>query len=562
MNDRTYGHVAIDKGMLGIKTEPHVVLRLKRIFPRIQQEASGWLMVKATDEVCAEIAWCLSRWPMILSDRAQIHIDQGVLSYEQRQEDTLRILDGSLVLAGDHDPARAFRPHQISASDLCLRSGRLLVADGLGAGKTSTALALLRSRHAFPMMVVTLTHLPRQWQNEINTVWPGLRTHILRKVTPYSLDRICDGKPPQVIITSYSKIVGWGNELEGEVASIVFDEAQELRRHQTQRYVNAAILARSARYRMELTATPVYNYGGEAFSVLDVIAPEELGTREEFVREWGTTTQAGHVVIKDPKALGTYLRDAGLMVRRPPQETGLSGTEPTRIRHVVDTDPKALAALSGDLAALAARIVARASEDASEQRHLRGQFDMRLRQVTGIAKAPYVAEFVKLLLESEAKVIVFAWHREVYSILMEKLAEYEPVLYTGSETPAAKEKAKDAFTKGQSRVLLISLRSGAGLDGLQQVCNVVAFAELDWSPEVMAQCVGRVDRPGQEFPVLAYYLVSEGTDTSDPKIEDVLEIKTQQADPIKDPTLAITRKIDVDQDKIYELAQQYLKGQR
>jgi hypothetical protein len=47
----------------------------------------------------------------------------------------------------------------------------------------------------------------------------------------------------------------------------------------------------------------------------------------------------------------------------------------------------------------------------------RGDFDWKMRQATGIAKAPYVAEFVKLLLESEQKVVLFGWHRDVYDDL-------------------------------------------------------------------------------------------------------------------------------------------------
>src|SRR5579884_3848269 len=43
----------------------------------------------------------------------------------------------------------------------------------------------------------------------------------------------------------------------------------------------------------------------------------------------------------------------------------------------------------------------------------------------------------------------------------------------------------------------MSLRSGAGLDGLQEDCTVGVFGELDWSPEQHRQCIGRLDRDGQ-----------------------------------------------------------------
>ena len=37
---------------------------------------------------------------------------------------------------------------------------------------------------------------------------------------------------------------------------------------------------------MGLTATPIYNYAAEIHNVLSVIAPDALGSREEFAREW------------------------------------------------------------------------------------------------------------------------------------------------------------------------------------------------------------------------------------------------------------------------------------
>ena len=106
---------------------------------------------------------------------------------------------------------------------------------------------------------------------------------------------------------------------------------------------------------------------------------------------------------------------------------------------------------------------------------------------------------------------------------MEQLSDLKPALYTGSETPKEKEQSKEAFVAGEATVLIISLRSGAGLDGLQSVASTVVFGELDWSPGVHEQCIGRVFRDGQESPVMAYFLLAE--EGSDPVVADVLGIK-------------------------------------
>jgi superfamily II DNA helicase RecQ len=82
-------------------------------------------------------------------------------------------------------------------------------------------------------------------------------------------------------------------------------------------------------------------------------------------------------------------------------------------------------------------------------------------------------------------------------------------------------------------VLLMSLRSGAGLDGLQEWCRTGVFAEMDWSPEQHAQCIGRLARDGQESTVVAYYMISDAG--TDPLMCEVHGLKKQQAVPIRNP---------------------------
>jgi hypothetical protein len=151
--------------------------------------------------------------------------------------------------------------------------------------------------------------------------------------------------------------------------------------------------------------------------------------------------------------------------------------------------------------------------------------------------------------------VVFAWHRAVYDLLMEALAEFNPVLYTGSEDVKRKEASKQAFLTGDARVLLMSLRSGKGLDGLQDVCSIAVFAELDWSPETHLQATGRLWRDGQESTVVAYFCVAE--DGSDPVLAQYLDIKRMQAEPMMRPGGAVFRPAP-SLDRVRALAEQIL----
>lgn len=79
--------------------------------------------------------------------------------------------------------------------------------------------------------------------------------------------------------------------------------------------------------------------------------------------------------------------------------------------------------------------------------------------------------------------------------------------------------------------------------------------ELDWSPAVHEQAIGRVHRDGQGDPVVAYFLVSD--EGSDPVVLDVLGLKRGQLEGIRDPAGEIleSRRLDA----VRVLAESYLR---
>ena len=191
----------------------------------------------------------------------------------------------------------------------------------------------------------------------------------------------------------------------------------------------------------------------------------------------------------------------------------------------IDADESALNTVSDSCAELARLILSDIPEaQRGSKMQASEEFSNRLRQATGIAKAPYVAEFVRLLLESGEKVVLYGWHRAVYWIWMDKLSEFKPALYTGSESVPQKEEAKRRFLSDETNLIIISLRSGAGLDGLQHACRIVVFGELDWSPGFTTKtsagfcATARTDRagllPSQRYGIGSDRLGSPGDQSS------------------------------------------------
>ena len=245
------------------------------------------------------------------------------------------------------------------------------------------------------------------------------------------------------------------------------------------------------------------------------------------------------------------------MLRRTRADVGRELPPLQKFHITIGADNSALNLVSDRCAELA-RLILR-GQDVNRGDTMRASEEMSniLRQATGIAKAPYVADFVKILIENGEKVLLYGWHRLVYEVWLDQLKEFNPVMMTGSESAAAKQQSKEKFISGESQVLIMSLRAGAGIDGLQYCgCKTIVFGELDWAPGVHEQAIGRVNRDGQPDPVCAYFLVAETG--SDPVMVDVLGIKKGQIEGVRNHDSPLFEKIEQDPDHIKKLARAYL----
>jgi SNF2 family DNA or RNA helicase len=563
---RTYGTVTLVGDNWVIQPEPQVSLRLKRVFEQINKGQYGEISLSATKDNTRELEWFLHRYPMVMDDN-----DRVILTDRADEQRSTEASIATIMAEGYEPPEMEMalppRDYQRVAAHLAMQTGRLLCADDLGLGKTVTALCALTDPSNLPCLVVTLTHLPRQWQSECNKFLPGLRTHIVKKGTPYDMTSKMVGRGknrkeekvlfPDVIIINYHKLRGWSETLAGVTKSVVFDECQELRRSESLKTIAATHIAANSRTRIGLSATPIYNYGGEFFNVMSSIAPDSLGTRSEFLREWCTGVYGDKPSIRDPKAFGAYLRETGLMIRRTRSEVGRELEALTKIPQAVDANTEELSKIEDSAAELAQIILAQGEAKKGMKMMASEQLSNVLRQATGLAKAPYVADFVRMLVESGESVLLYGWHHEVYGIWNAKLKDLEPAMYTGQQSANQKMEAKRKFVEGESKILMMSLRAGAGLDGLQECCRTVVFGELDWSPGVHDQCMGRVHRDGQTDPVMAYFLLSEYG--SDPIIADVLGVKRSQRQGITDPNASLIERSNASAHSSKKLAEAFMK---
>lgn len=536
------------RGFMLTDVEPQVAIRMKNLFAQLAKYSMNEFFFPDRGEIAHDLLWFCDRYPMRGDHATMTRLKNSSKSYVRSMREMTEMLSTGYV---PRETAIKFpflsRQYQIAAAEIFMRSrGAMILADVMGLGKSLTAVlpCLMFPKKTLPVLIVCQTHLPRQWRDDVIGKFTDFSTHIIRVGGGhYKLPDV------DVLICPYSRLAKWAPLLHKKVKYVIFDECQELRTGASDKYFAARNLCEAVPYKQGLSGSPIMNYAIEMFNILNCLQKNCVGTWGDWIREWGEKT------VKDPAALGAYLREQFLVLRRTDTEVGRQLPPLNTIITTVEYDDDAVDAAGRITAQLALSYMT--SSNFMEKGQLGREFDSRSRQETGIGKAAGVAGLVRILLESGKPVVLAGWHRKVYEIWNELLSEFKPVMFTGSETPAQKEKARVDFISGKTNLMIISLRSGAGIDGLQHRCKDVVIGELDWSPKFHEQLFGRCRRDGMDDEhVNGYFpLVDEG---SDPVIVDVLGLKSEQTHGIMDPGLAPVAQT-TDESRIKKLAEAYLK---
>lgn len=510
-----------------IEGDPGMVEVVKRLFPGSKSPGRGRCQFPATKRNAESLNWLMLRFPLEIMDA-----EAWEESYNSALDHAMRIR------SFNHRPDKASAPpdfigtlkgFQQEGLSYLLGTERALLADEMGLGKTIQALAFLASKKNYPAIIVVPPHLVKNWEHEINRFIrlagdgqismeesnPSGAVHVIKGLKPYDLP-IAD-----IYIVHYLLLRGWKTALqEYRFKAVIFDEIQELRHTGTEKYSAASLLASATPDCVGLSGTPIYNRGGEIWAVMNIIEYHCLGDWDSFTREW--CYGYGSDIVTDPDRLGNYLKKEGLMLRRTKEQVLKELPPKRRVVQTVDFDSGKYGKLIQDAVSKAKRI------DKIKDHMARGRLTREIvnesRQAIGIAKAPFVTVFLKMLLEAGEKILVFAYHHAVFNIYRKELKEFNPAEITGRQSTKEKDDAVNSFMNGETDICMVSLRAAAGLNLQRATC--VVFGELDWSPAIHSQAEDRAHRIGQADSVLCYYLVAE--EGTDEVIQEFLGLKISQ----------------------------------
>jgi len=397
------------------------------------------------------------------------------------------------------------KPHQITGADWLATKRYALLADQMRVGKTLTALKAAKIVGALRILIVCPAIARLNWAREVDISFGPVHTVATRTQLVHEELRFAQ---PGVTITSYDLIP---TKEGGPWDLVILDESHFLRNGtagRTRKVLARGGLVHRAERVWALSGTPAVKHAAELWCLLRAFGVYHKNY-ETFVREFCTSYYGpyGQVITgsKNHAALNALL--STVMLRRTlaevaPELLPIEVTGYTLTGSTIPLPPREIALVAAAFASPDPEAALAELEPAVAT----------LRRLTGLSKAPLAAELLRDELDAGGhKVVVFAVHREVVSLLAERLASFNPVIVNGAVAPVARNAAVARFqTDPACRVFIGNIQSAGTAIDLSAASECV-FVESSWVPgdnEQAAMRLQNLERTGQ---VTARFLSLGGT---------------------------------------------------
>lgn len=421
------------------------------------------------------------------------------------------------------------QPHQQRVVDKMKLQSGLVVAHGLGSGKTLTSIAVQDALNT-PATVIVPASLIGNYQKERDK-------HLTEPTPPANIESIQN-------ITRNKKII--------KSPLLIIDEAHRLREPATQGYKLMKLTRDKSDKALLLTGSPFYNHPSDIASLVNLVADTKPfpDRRTEFEHEYIMEKPIPAGIIGKIKGITDGVKPEikkwkkeqlrGILNRWVDYHPGSDEEFPevSKEEHIVPMTPKQLEVYDTVISKappwVAHKIKAKLPPNKQESKQLNAYLT-GARQVSNTT-APYINEgepempkiqkaFEELKRHfennSKAKAVVYSNFLDAGIKPYKQLLEKENIAH-GQFTGEMKKKEKDQlvrdYNEGKIKTLLISSAGGEGLD--LKGTRLIQMLEPHWNDEKLKQVEGRGIRyksheglPPEERKVVLqrYYAVRPAT---------------------------------------------------
>ena len=467
-------------------------------------------------------------------------------------------------------PEHALYPYQERAAD-DMASSNVLLAYEMGLGKTPTTIAAIETMRqdgelAGPGTVVAPASLKWQWKREVEKF--SDQTAIVIDGPPRTRERqylrIVEEGHGYVIMSYDTFVRDW--VLHGGIADafLVADEATALKTWSSKRSQHFKEVRDRYEVRLALTGTPVENgKAEEIFSILEWVDPLVLGPFWRFDEKYVRRNQMGwiegyknldqfHRTIKPYVLRATHKQPEVAkylpeVLYRDPEMVPMSKGLARAVHRISDL-------LLSDLDSLVDQMTIRwDSDEERDESHPDGRMMAKIQIMRMLLDHPdavlasardfldpstpngsafaaevvgeglleragtpkldalerYVDDFLDL--DPRNKVVIFTSFVHVCDRISQRLKHHGPETFTGSMSPAARDRAKQRFSvHPDCRVFVSTDAGGYGLD--LPVANLLVNFDLPWQAGLLKQRNARIRRASSSWPyVVVQDFIVEGS---------------------------------------------------
>lgn len=410
------------------------------------------------------------------------------------------------------------------------------LADDMGLGKTIQAISFLEmsinTRKSSGLIIVPKIVI-ENWKNEISKFASKLEPVIIYGSFDY-LSRLNDDSK-RILISTYETVV---NHLDFfmkyDFSALILDEAHYVKNITSQR--RKSITKVRAKFKLALTGTPIENNLSELWSLMDLLNPGLLGHYRQFMRKYSG------IDIQEERKNREWLRKLikPFILRRtkdevlrdlPPKKEKIIYCEMDEYQRKLYN--RVLYSIKQELSsrktrfevfdnAIALRGLLYLREICDDPELL--PIELKQNSILSSCKEQIFLEFVKNVMDSNKKIIVYSLFPRILSKLGNEVKKYGWPQFYIDGTTVNRQSLVDEFEKSNEGIFFISLKAGGV--GLNLVsCQYVLLYEPWWNIAAEEQATNRIYRIGQEKPVFIYRFITK--DSIEEKMYDLQMKKSE-----------------------------------
>jgi SWI/SNF-related matrix-associated actin-dependent regulator 1 of chromatin subfamily A len=403
------------------------------------------------------------------------------------------------------------RPYQLIGRDFLKARNFAMLGDAPGIGKTGQA--IISVEKDWRVLVVCPASVKSQWQQAFID-WCNRPATIIES----SRQPINAWQNAFIFIVNYDLLVREQvlfqlNRIQWDC--IIVDEAHKVK-SMTAKRTKSVLTMKGLRGRTKrmwfLTGTPVKNRPVDLFPVLRSCAPDVLGPYNSYMKFCYRYCGAYQSKFGLDVSGATHLDELrekmkSFMLRREKRDVLID--LPPRV--VIHNQIKCTEAVKELIKEEEAQTIEQAG-DRDPALFKLGEVQ-RIRGALARHKVPLCVDYIKDLLESEDKIVVFYYHKEVLRELQKATSSFRSIYIDGTVSPALRrERVRSFIDNRDARLFFGQMEAcGEGIDGLQNGCSTCVFVEPSWSHTDIEQCIGRLERSGQRSDINVHILTIKDT---------------------------------------------------